>query len=138
MKVRFGGTPEPTLGTSVLPGLPHDREVFFSLRATRLTQSWSMFTYSDSRPVTPPQQAELMRMIYTAFLEVRIADWNGDAKHAAAIAEAFHNLPMHFADNRPVSISRLRNDLVHLRKTHPTPDEGFDHVKQLDALGLAE
>ena len=138
MNVRFGGTPKPTLGTSVLPGFYSSRPIFFGLRATKSAQSWSMFTYSDSRPVTPQQQSDLMRLIYSAFLDIRAAGLNGDAKHAAAIAEAFHNLPMHFADDRPLSVSRLRGDFTHLQKIHPPANEGFDYVKQLDALGLTE
>ena len=79
-----------------------------------------------------------MRLVYFAFIEVRAAGLNGDAKHAAAIAEAFHNLPMHLADLRPICLRRLREDIIHLRKLHPMTSDAFDYIGQLDALGFAE
>lgn len=73
-------------------------------------------------------------MLYRAFLHIRVLGWQGDAKRAAAVADAFHNLP--FFLHRPdflwssllLSLNCFYDEYPEDRDQYPNYLEMFDEV----------
>ena len=49
--------------------------------------------HPDSKLPSDEQRQLLADMLHCAFVEIRALGWAGHAKQAAALADAFHNLP---------------------------------------------
>lgn len=49
--------------------------------------------HPDALPLTDAQRRKLSEMMYWAFLEMRMLGHSGQAKQAADLADAFHNVP---------------------------------------------
>ena len=50
--------------------------------------------YPDSRKLTEAEREKLCKMIYYAFVEIRILGWHGKSEQSADLADVFHNLPI--------------------------------------------
>lgn len=79
---------------------------------------------------TPPQVRLLCEMMHRAFLEMRLLCWSGKSPQAAALADAFHNLPIEmFRDD--FNWTLLRHDLAAYQQQHqPTEHAHYDYLRR--------
>lgn len=92
--------------------------------------------YSDERVLTDEERRKLCEMMYRAFLEIRILGWNGKAGQAAALADAFHNVPnMMWSEN--FSLTFFKNFLENYQQQFPEGD-GINFPKVFDNLFTGE
>lgn len=87
--------------------------------------------FEDSRALTEPERQHLCFMLSRAMLEVRLFGLEGNARRAADVADAFHNVPIHLW-SETFSFTYFRNCLESYRRKYP--DSGFDYVAMLDKL----
>lgn len=88
--------------------------------------------FPDSSMLTDRQRQELCRMMYEAFLEIRILGWEGKAEQAAAVADAFHELPrVLWSEN--CSLVFLRGFLQAYSEKYPS-GWGQNYMKRLDEI----
>ena len=88
--------------------------------------------FSDAKTLTDDERRKLCEMIYRALLEIRILGWNGKAKQAAELADAFHNVP-NMMWNEVFSLDFFRNFLEDYQQQFPD-SEGVNYPKMFDKL----
>jgi|SRR3712207_3543246 len=89
----------------------------------------SDWRFEDSRPLTESERRHLCLMLSRALTEIRLCGLEGDARKAADIADAFHNVPsLLFGD--AFSFDYFRGGLEVYKRRQPGP--GFDYLNMLD------
>jgi aminoglycoside phosphotransferase len=88
--------------------------------------------FSDSKRLTEEQQQKLCRMMFEAFIELRLLGWQGKAEQAADLADAFHNLPA-FLWSEDFSFCIFREFLEAYHRKYPERG-GFDYLAMLDEI----
>lgn len=88
--------------------------------------------YPDAKLLTDAERQKLCEMIHLAILEIRILGWNGKAAQAAALADAFHNVP-NMMWSEDFSLNSFRNFLKSYQQQFPE-SKGFDYLKMFDRL----
>ncbi len=87
--------------------------------------------FEDARPLTERERRHLCWMLGRALIEIRLFGLTGEARRAAAVADAFHNVPLHlWQDN--FSFGYFRDCLESYRRKYP--GSGFDYPAMLDQL----
>lgn len=86
--------------------------------------------------MTDDERRKLCEMIYRAFLEIRILGWNGKTEQAAALADAFHNVP-NMMWSEDFSLFFFRNFLESYQQRFPE-HEKFDFLKMFDRFFVEE
>lgn len=97
------------------------------------------FKEMDFKPVTPRQRELLTQMLYSTLVEIRHLCWENKMEQAAALADAFHNLPSGiYADN--FSFPRFKGELESYQSKYRPPDygKGFDYTDMLEKVMRGE
>lgn len=92
--------------------------------------------FPDARMPTDEERQKLTRMIYMTFLEIRVLGWEGKAKQAADLADAFHNLPT-LLWSEDFSFKFFRKFLEGYYSKYPARGS-FNYLKMLDEIIEAE
>ena len=87
---------------------------------------------SDAQMLTEKQRQELAKMIHHAFLQIRMLGWQNKAEQAAALADAFHNLP-EMLWSKCFSFNLFKGDLASYHQQFPS-EKGTDFLKMLDSV----
>lgn len=88
--------------------------------------------FPDARMPTDEERQKLSKMIYDAFLEIRILGWQGKAEQAADLADAFHNLPVYLW-SEDFSFNFFRKFLEAYHQKYPERGS-FNYLKMLDEI----
>lgn len=94
---------------------------------------WRMFQRKkDSiETITQAQQRLLCDMMYHAFVEIRMAGYQGKAEQAAHLASAFHNLPL-LMNSPTFDWSMIQRRLERYQQEYPREKRGlYDYVSAL-------
>ncbi len=90
--------------------------------------------YGDVRMPTEWQRQELCKMIYHAFIEIRILGWQGKAEQSADLADAFHNLPIYLWDEN-FSLGFFKVFLESYQAKYPIKESSYyDYLQMLDKI----
>ena len=91
----------------------------------------------SSEPLPTEKQRELLcDMIHAAFVEVRLLGWAGEARQAADLADAFHNIPKEMYGWGSFSWEMFRGMLATYQRKWRTPErrDGPDYLAMLDQV----
>ena len=92
------------------------------------------FTYEDACLPTFAQRRQLTKLMYLAFLEIRILGRQNQAAQAGMLADALHNVPMEMWSAR-FSFGRLRQDLTRYQQRYPRADDNtFNYLSMLEQM----
>ena len=87
----------------------------------------------DAKPLTDAQRQKLCAMMRIAFIEIRGLAWNGRAKQAGDLADAFHALPVNIW-REDFSLQFLRDAFVRqYQRKHPR-GRLYDYVGLVDEI----
>lgn len=92
--------------------------------------------YPDARFLMDEERQKLCEMIYRALLDIRILGWDGKASQAAALADAFHNVPS-MMWSKDFSLNSFRNFLEGYHQEFPE-SEGINYPKMFDRFFIDE
>ncbi len=99
----------------------------------RRRKKW--FKEMDFKPTTERQKELLSQMLFQAMVEIRNLCWGGQTEQAAALSDAFHNLPSVMYSEQ-FSFPWFRRELESYQNKYRTPDyqKGFDYTDMLDKV----
>lgn len=86
-------------------------------------------------PPTERQRELLNQMLYHVMVEIRILCWGGHMEQAAALADAFHNLPCVMYSEQ-FSFPQFRCELESYQNRYPPPEyqRGPNYIEMLDKV----
>lgn len=93
------------------------------------------FKEMDFKPTTERQKELLNQMLFKAMIEIRALCWGGHAEQAAALIDAFHNLPT-VMYSEEFSFPWFRSGLETYQNRYRPSDyqKGFDYTDMLDRV----
>jgi hypothetical protein len=91
------------------------------------------FKEMDLKLITERQKELLNQMLFHAMVEIRNLCWGGQTEQAAALSDAFHELPSVMYSEQ-FSFSWFRKSLEAYQTKHRTLDDKreYDYTKMLD------
>jgi hypothetical protein len=93
----------------------------------------------DVSELTDEQRKLFCKMFYRVFTEIRQLGWRGESEQAAALADAFHNLPLEVF-NTNISFDRIRMYISRYQNKYPrySLKDGYMYAEDNDYLAQLE
>lgn len=93
--------------------------------------------YDDLQIPTEQQRQELCKMMWRAFIEIRLLGYQGKSQQIADLADAFHNLPeLIYSEN--FSLKYFRFFLESFHQKYPKNESGGDFLQMLDKVSQSQ
>ena len=88
--------------------------------------------FPDARPLTDRERQNLCKLVYRVLVQIRNLGWSKKPEQAAALADAFHNLPVMLWSG-DFSLNYFRNFLEEYHREFPD-DEDSNYLKMLERI----